>query len=47
LGVFDSDEVTPRTISAPILGGDNVSIYIDEMDLTKEDLETLKENGVI
>jgi len=47
LGVFDSDEVTPRTISAPILGGDNVSIYIEEMDLTKEDLETLKENGVI
>ncbi len=47
LGVFDSDEVIPRTISAPILGRDNVSIYIDEMDLTKDDLETLKENGVI
>ena len=47
LGVFDSDEVTPQTNPAPILGAHNVDIYVDEMKFTQEELKILKDNGVI
>ena len=47
LGVFDSDEVVPRKVSAPMLGAHNDSIYVGELNLTEEELGILKRNGVI
>ena len=47
LGVFDSDEVAPRKVSAPMLGAHNDSIYVGELNLTEEELGILKRKGVI
>ena len=46
-GVFDSEEVSPATSAAPILGQDNDAIYTGELGLSHEELSSLKDEGVI
>ena len=46
-GVFDSEEVSPATNSAPTLGQDNEAIYAGELGLTDAELAELKIAGVI
>ena len=46
-GVFDSAEVSPATGPAPRLGQDNEAVYAGELGLSKEELASLKSEGVI
>ena len=47
LGVFDSEEVSPSTRTAPALGRDNDAVYIGELGLTEAELSSLRNEGVI
>ena len=46
LGVFDSEEVSPLTKSAPHLGQDNEAIF-SELGLSESELATLRNQGAI
>ena len=46
LGVFDSEEVSPLTKSAPHLGQDNEAIF-SELGLSESELATLRHQGAI
>ena len=47
LGVFDSEEVSPANVPAPLLGQDNQAIYCDELGFEKKELAFLRASGVI
>jgi crotonobetainyl-CoA:carnitine CoA-transferase CaiB-like acyl-CoA transferase len=47
LGVFDSEEVSPATYPAPVLGQDNDAIYSGELGLSEAELSSLSDEGVI
>ena len=47
IGVFDSEEVSPATRAAPMMGQDNEAIYGGELGLSADDLAALESEGVI
>ncbi|HIN06279.1 MAG TPA: CoA transferase [Dehalococcoidia bacterium] len=47
LGVFNSDEIAPSAVPAPLLGQHNEAIFCEELGYRKEDLAFLRSAGVI
>ena len=47
LGVFNSEDVSPARVAAPLLGQDNQAIYCDELGFEKAELGSLRAEGVI
>ena len=47
LGIFDGEDMTPKTSAAPLIGQDNQEIYGGELGLTTSDLVNLRSNGII
>ena len=47
LGIFYSEDMTPGQSAAPRLGQDNLAIYCDELEYSREDLVALRGAGII
>ena len=47
LGIFYSEEVSPSNSPAPALGQHNQDIYCQELGFTREELVSLRANGII
>ena len=47
LGIFHSDEVSPRRRPAPSLGADNLAVFRGELGLSDDEITALRADGVI